>query len=67
MLQDLKSEAEAQARRGAYEDAVVSYTAMLQRLGTLSNAEKAHIHCCLAGCLMQTGQLKLVKVSRHPT
>jgi len=67
MLQDLKSEAEAQARRGAYQDAIVSYTTMLQRLSNFSNAEKAHIHCCLAGCLMQTGQMKLVRVARHPT
>ena len=67
MLQDLKSEAEAEARRGAYQDAVLSYTVMLQRLGTVSNTEKAHIHCCLAGCLMQTGQLKLVRLSGHPT
>ncbi|KAL0051137.1 hypothetical protein WJX82_002528 [Trebouxia sp. C0006] len=58
-FEDLKSEAEAEARRGAYQDAVLSYTVMLQRLGTVSNTEKAHIHCCLAGCLMQTGQLKL--------
>ncbi|KAL0026662.1 hypothetical protein WJX79_002344 [Trebouxia sp. C0005] len=58
-FEDLKSEAEAHARRGAYEDAIVSYKTMLQRLGTVPNAEKAHIHCCLAGCLMQTGQLKL--------
>ncbi|DBA81827.1 TPA: hypothetical protein ACH3X1_007548 [Trebouxia sp. C0004] len=64
-FEDLKSEAEAQTRRGAYQDAIISYTTMQQGLGTLSNAEKAHIHGCLASCLMQTGQLKVVRVSRH--
>ncbi|KAL0033295.1 hypothetical protein WJX77_002264 [Trebouxia sp. C0004] len=58
-FEDLKSEAEAQTRRGAYQDAIISYTTMQQGLGTLSNAEKAHIHGCLASCLMQTGQLKV--------
>lgn len=64
VLQQLKEEADAQERRGAYADAIVAYSSLL---ASVPHADEAQTRCKLASCLMQIGEHRQVRHSRHST
>ena len=64
VLQHVKDEADAQERRGAYADAIVSYRSLLT---SVSHADEAQTRCKLASCLVQIGEHKQVRRSRYST